>query len=226
MEFTYYGHACFSVKMGGKHILFDPFITGNPLAGGIDIDSIPADYILISHGHGDHLGDLNPIQLRTGAQVVSNYEIITRLSEEGITGGHAMNHGGKWTFEFGTVKYVNAIHSSSFPDGSYAGNPGGFVVTAEEGAFYYSGDTALTMDMELIGRSSTLEFAVLPVGDNLTMGYEDALEAARMVGASRVVGVHYDTFDAIRLDKQKARAYFSQASHELLLPAIGETITL
>lgn len=226
MEFTYYGHACFSVKMGGKHILFDPFITGNPLAGDVDIDSIPADYIFVSHGHQDHLLDLNAIALRTGARIVSNYEIITWLSKQGITGGHGMNHGGKHAFEFGLVKYVNAVHSSSFPDGTYAGNPGGFVLSGAEGTFYYSGDTALTMDMQLIPEFFSLDFAVLPVGDNLTMGYEEALRAAQLVKTKRVIGVHYDTFEAIRLDKDKAREYFQKAGRELLLPQIGETISL
>lgn len=226
MEFTYYGHACFSVMMGGKHILFDPFITGNPLASHVDVDTVAADYIFVTHGHGDHLLDLGTIALRTGAEVVSNYEIITRLADQGITRGHGMNHGGKWTFDFGTAKYVNAIHSSSFPDGTYAGNPGGFVLSGAEGTFYYSGDTALTMDMKLIPEFFRVDFAVLPVGDNLTMGYEEALMAAQMVKTTRVIGVHYDTFDAIKLDRDKARAHFHEGGCELLLPGIGETITL
>ena len=226
MEFTYYGHACFSVVMGGKHILFDPFITGNPLAKDVDVDSIPADYIFVTHGHQDHLLDLETIWKRTGAVVVSNYEIVTRLASRGVTTGHGMNHGGKWKFDFGTAKYVNAIHSSSFADGSYAGNPGGFVLSGAEGTFYYSGDTALTLDMQLIPEFFKLDFAVLPVGDNLTMGYEEALMAARMVKTTRVVGVHYDTFDAIRLDRDKAQAHFEQGGCQLLLPGIGQTITL
>lgn len=226
MEITYYGHACFSVIMGGKHILFDPFITGNPLASHVDVDTIAADYIFVTHGHQDHLADLGTIQMRTGAEVVSNYEIITRLKDQGITHSHAMNHGGKWKFDFGTAKYVNAVHSSSFPDGTYAGNPGGFILSGQEGTFYYSGDTALTMDMKLVPEFYRLDFAVLPVGDNLTMGYEDALMAAQMVKTTRVIGVHYDTFEAIRLDRDKARAHFREGGCELLLPGIGETITL
>lgn len=226
MQFTYYGHACFSVEIGGKQLLFDPFITGNPLAKSVDIDSIHADYILVSHGHQDHILDLIPLARRTGAKVISNYEIITWLANQGVTGGHAMNHGGKWSFDFGVVKYVHAIHSSSFADGSYAGNPGGFVVQGTEGTFYYSGDTALTMDMQLIARSFSIDFAVLPVGDDLTMGYEDALLAAEMTETKRVIGVHYDTFDAIRLDKKKAQQYYTDAGYALLLPGIGETIEL
>jgi len=226
MKLTYYGHACFSVQIKGKHILFDPFITGNPLAQAIDVNQIPADYILVSHGHQDHTLDLISIAKRTGAKVVSNFEIIGWLGKQGISNGHPVNHGGKWTFDFGTVKYVNAIHSSSFADGSYAGNPGGFIISSEEGVFYYSGDTALTMDMQLIPRFFKLDFAVMPVGDDFTMGYEEALMAAEMVQCKRVVGVHYDTFDLIRLDKQRAQDHFTKAGYELLLPGIGETISV
>lgn len=226
MKLTYYGQSCFSVEIGGKHILFDPFITGNSLAEKIQIDTIPADYILVSHGHQDHTADLISIARRTGAKVISNYEIIMWLANQGISKGHPLNHGGKWKFDFGTVKLVNAVHSSSFADGSYAGNPGGFIIQSEEGTLYYSGDTALTMDMHLIPFFFQLDFAVMPVGDNFTMGYEEALMAAEMVKCKQVVGVHYDTFNLIRLDKKAATEHFTKAGYELLLPAIGETITL
>lgn len=224
MEYTYYGQSSFSVRIGGKNILFDPFISGNPLAKDIDIHKIKADFILVSHGHQDHTLDLVTIAKRTGATVVSNFEIIGWLASQGIKNGHPMNHGGKWSFEFGTVKYVNAIHSSSFADGTYAGNPGGFVVSCPEGTFYFTGDTALTMDMQLIPRSYKLDFSVMCIGDNFTMGYEDALMAAEMVQCKKVVGVHYDTFDLIRLNKEAAQNHFAKAGYELLLPKIGETI--
>lgn len=226
MKFTYYGQSCFSIETGGKHILFDPFISGNPLAEKIAVEDLKADYILVSHGHQDHTLDLVAIALQTGAMVVSNFEIVNWVGRQGVTNVHPMNHGGKWKFGFGTVKYVNAIHSSSFADGTYAGNPGGFVVQTGEGTFYYSGDTALSMDMQLIPRAFRLDFAVMPVGDNFTMGYEDALLAAEMVNCRQVIGVHYDTFDLIKLDKKAAQEHFSRAGYELLLPAIGETITL
>lgn len=224
MKYIYYGQSCFAVQIQGKNILFDPFITGNPLAKDIDVNKIKADYILVSHGHQDHTLDLVSIAKRTGAIVVSNFEIIGWLSKQGIQNGHPFNHGGKWKFDFGTVKYVNAIHSSSYANGNYAGNPGGFVVSSEEGTFYFTGDTALTMDMQLIPRFFKLDFSIMCVGDAFTMGYEEALMAAEMVQCKKVIGVHYDTFDLIKLDKKAAQEHFAKAGYQLLLPKIGETI--
>lgn len=223
MKFTYYGHSCFCVETGGKKLLFDPFITPNDLAKSIDVNAIEADTILITHGHFDHIADAVAIAKRTGAKVISNFEIINWIGSQGVENVHPMNHGGGFDFDFGRVKYTNAIHTSSFPDGSYAGNPGGFVVQAEDGAFYYAGDTALTMDMELIGEEFDLKFAVLPIGDNFTMGAADAAKAACFVGVSEVVGVHYDTFPPIKIDHAAATAVFQKAGVDLLLMAIGET---
>ncbi len=174
MKLTYYGQSCFAVQTAGKTLLFDPFITPNKLAKDIDIDTIAADCILISHGHADHIADAVSIAQRTGAPVITNFEIAQWLEKQGITNAHGMNHGGAADFDFGRVKSTTAIHSSSFPDGTYAGNPGGFVVTTTDGAFYYAGDTALTLDMKLIGDEFKLAFAVLPVGDHFTMGATDA----------------------------------------------------
>ena len=137
-----------------------------------------------------------------------------------------MNHGGKWNFDFGTVKCTNAIHSSSMPDGSNGGNPMGFVVTTGNTSFYYSGDTALTMDMQLIPRWTTLKFAVLPIGDNFTMGYEDAIIAAELIQCNNIVGVHYDTFGYIKIDHQKVKKAFADAGLNLFLPGIGESVQL
>src|SRR5690606_20995442 len=158
MRFTYFGQSCFLIEAAGKKILFDPFITGNPLAKNVDADSIEADYILVSHGHSDHVGDLVRIAQRTNALVVCAFEIFEWLGKQGITNVHPMNLGGKKAFDFGTVKFVPAIHSSVLPDGTYGGNPGGFVVTTSEGNFYYSGDTSLTLDMQLVSRYAKLDF--------------------------------------------------------------------
>ena len=227
MNLTFYGHACFSVEIQGKKILFDPFISGNELAKSIDISKIEADYILISHGHQDHILDVESIAKRTGAKLVSNYEIINWFAAKGLENGHPMNHGGKWKFDFGTVRYVNAVHTSSMPDGTYGGNPGGFVIESEEGNFYYSGDTALTYDMKLIPLTSAkIDFCVFPIGDNFTMGFNDAVLAAEFVDCERVIGVHYDTFGYIKIDKEKAKKEFNRNGKELILPNIGETVSL
>jgi L-ascorbate metabolism protein UlaG (beta-lactamase superfamily) len=224
MKLTFYGHACFLVEIKGKKILFDPFITYNELAKDIDVNSIEADYIFLSHGHADHIADCISIATRSNAQVVAAYEVHEWLNKNGVANTHPMNTGGKWNFDFGTVKCVVAQHSSGLPDGSYGGNPMGFVFTSDEGDFYYSGDTALTLDMQLIPLWASLNFAVFPIGDNFTMDVTDAIKAAEFAQVNKVVGVHYDTFGYIKIDHTQAKAAFTNASKELLLPAIGETI--
>lgn len=225
MKLTFYGHACFSIETGDKHILFDPFITPNELAKDIDVNSIKADYVLLSHGHDDHIVDALTIATNNDATIVSNFEIVSWYGSKGYTKGHPMNHGGQWTFDFGKVKYVNAIHSSVLPDGSYGGNPGGFIVDAvDDSTFYYAGDTALHMDMKLIPMWAKLDFAVLPIGDNFTMGVEDALVAAEFIECDHIVGVHYDTFGYIKIDHEKAVAAFAAKGKKLSLLGIGESL--
>lgn len=228
MKITYYGHSCFSAEVNGIHLLFDPFISGNPAASHIDIATIQADYILISHGHEDHVLDVEVIAKRTGATLISNYEIISWFKGKGLEKGHPMNLGGTAAFDFGTVKYVNAVHSSSMPDGAYGGNPGGFVVTprGRRDGFYYAGDTALTYDMKLIGEAEDIQFALLPIGDNFTMGPKDAVRCAELVGTHTIVGLHYDTFPPIKIDITKAQDLFNETGKILLLPDIGETIDI
>ena len=226
MKFTYYGHACFAVDAGGKRLLFDPFITPNPLAAKIDLKKITADFILVSHGHGDHVADVVGLARQTGAKLIAPYEVGSWFENQGVENVQAMNHGGAATTSFGSVKLTAAIHSSSMPDGSYGGNPAGFVVETKDGNFYYSGDTALTSDMKLIADETELRFAVLPIGDFFTMGIKDAVRAADFVGANKIVGVHYDTFPPIKLDRAAAMKLASAAGKELLLPQIGETIDL
>jgi len=226
MKITYYGHSCFSVVAGGKHILFDPFITGNELAKDIDINTIPADYIFVSHGHFDHMLDVVAIANRTGATVVGIWELYAYFSKQGVKNVHPLNPGGKVAFDFGTAKSVIAQHSSSLPDGTYAGVACGFVLKTAEGNFYYSGDTGLTLDMTLIPKWADLDFAVFPIGDALTMGIEEAIEAAQFVKTNKVLGVHYDTFGFIKIDKNAAIKQFKTAGIELYLPAIGECIDI
>jgi L-ascorbate metabolism protein UlaG (beta-lactamase superfamily) len=224
MKLTYFGHSCFLVESGGHRLLFDPFITPNPLAKDVDVSKIAADAILLSHGHVDHLADAVDLAKQTGATVVCNWEISEWLGRQGLSNIAPMNHGGAKRFDFGRVKMTSAIHSSTLPDGSPGGNPGGYVVEFAEGAFYYSGDTALTMDMKLLPEEFAIRFAVLPIGDNFTMGAADAARAAGFVETALVVGVHYNTFPPIEIVKEDALATFSQAGVTLLLPAIGETV--
>lgn len=226
MEFTYYGHSCFLVHTGTHRLLFDPFITHNELAKNIDITKIEADYIFISHGHIDHIADAVKIALHTKAMVVSNWEIYEWLGKKGLTNIHPMNTGGSKQFDFGSVKCVTAQHSSGLPDGSYGGNPMGFIIQSSTQSFYYSGDTALTLDMQLIPLWASLSFCILPIGNNFTMDVADAIKAASFVQCNKVIGVHYNTFGFIVIDKELAQKQFMAAGAELFLPAIGSSITI
>lgn len=223
MKITYYGHSCFGVEVNDKHLLFDPFITPNELAKEIDTTKIKADYILLSHGHEDHVADAVSIAKRTGAKVVCAFEIHTWLNNQGISNTHPMNVGGKWKFDFGNVKCVFAAHSSSLPDGTYAGNAMGFIIESTEGNFYFAGDTALTYDMKLIGDYRTIDFAFLPIGDNFTMGPDNAIIASEFIKCRKIIGMHYDTFGYIKIDHEKAIQKFEHAGNELILFNIGET---
>ena len=203
MEIRFLGHASISIETKGKKIIVDPFISGNELASNIEVDTLEADYILITHAHQDHILDVEQIAKNTGAKIVSNFEIVDYYGQKGFE-GHPMNFGGKWEFDFGTLHYVVAQHSSVFPDGTYGGNPGGFVLVNDEGSIYIAGDTALTMDMKLIPLFASLDLAILPIGDNFTMGIDQAVMAAEFVNCDRVLGYHYDTFGYIKLDRELA----------------------
>ncbi len=226
MKITFYGQNCLSIEIAGKTILVDPFISGNDLAKDkVDIYSLKADYILLTHAHNDHTLDAEAIANNTGAVIVSNFEISEHYEAEGI-GVHAMNHGGSWKFPFGKVKYVNAIHTSSFPDGSYGGQPGGFVIEGEHKNIYIAGDTALTMDMKLIPMQTKLDLAILPIGDNYTMGIDDAIIASDFVQCDKVLGVHFNTFPEIEIDQEEAKRKFYNAGKDLMLLEIGDSIEI
>lgn len=226
MTLRFFGHSCFSVKIHGKALLFDPFVTYNPLAKHLSEADLKADYILISHAHQDHIADAVAVAIRTGATVVCAFELMAWFNAQGVTNVHPMNVGGAKSFDFGTIKCVVAHHSSMLPDGTYGANPMGFLVTSTQGNFYYSGDTALTLDMQLIPTWAPVDFAVLPIGDNFTMGAEDACRAAEFVQTKVVVGVHYDTFSYIKIDPSAAKKCFATKGIELLLPEIGEIVTM
>jgi L-ascorbate metabolism protein UlaG (beta-lactamase superfamily) len=225
MKITFYGHACIGIEVSGKHILVDPFISANPKAAHIDINALKADYILLTHAHQDHILDAEQIAKNNNAVIVSNWEIASYYGSKGLQ-NHPMNHGGSWSFDFGKVKYVAAIHSSSFPDGSYGGNPGGFVIEGEHKNIYISGDTALTMDMKLIPMRTKLDLAVLPIGNNFTMDVQDAVLAADFVQCDKVLGCHYDTFGFIMVNHDEAKKVFFDAGKDLMLLEIGESLVL
>jgi L-ascorbate metabolism protein UlaG (beta-lactamase superfamily) len=225
MKITYYGHASLGIEVNGKHLVVDPFISANELASHININEIKADYILITHAHGDHILDVEAIAKNTGATIVSNAEIAGHYEAKGFK-AHPMNHGGSWEFDFGILKYVNAIHSSSFPDGSYGGQPGGFVIEAENKNVYIAGDTALTYDMKLIPMRNPLDLAILPIGSNFTMDVDDASIAAEFLSVNRVLGYHYDTFGYIKIDHETAKQKFESKNKELVLLEIGSSLTV
>lgn len=225
MKITFYGHASLGIEVGGKNIIVDPYISPNPKASHIDINALKADYILLTHAHGDHIADVEAIAKNTNATIVSNAEITGYFANKGFK-THPMNHGGSWNFDFGKVKFVNAIHSSSFPDGSYGGNPGGFVIEGEHKNIYIAGDTALTFDMQLIPLRTNLDLAILPIGDNFTMDIDDAIIAADFVECDKILGYHFDTFGYIEIDHQEAVKKFFDAGKDLMLLEIGASIEL
>ncbi|MFZ6052298.1 metal-dependent hydrolase [Halocola ammonii] len=224
MKLTYFGHSCFLLETNDKKILIDPFISPNELAKNIDVNDISCDYLLLSHGHEDHVADVDTVLTNNkNCQVVSNFEIIGWIQGKGHDNVHPMNHGGKAKFDFGSVKYVNAVHSSVLPDGTYGGNPGGFLFEIEGKTIYYAGDTALTMDMQLIGKYHKPDLAILPIGDNFTMGIEDAVICCDFIQCNDVIGMHYDTFPPVKIDHEEAKTKFNKAGKNLELMEIGSS---
>ena len=226
MKVTYYGQSCFTLETAGKKLLFDPFITPNELAKDIDATNIKADYILVSHGHEDHTADLVDIAKRTGALVICSFEIMVWLNNKGVTNCHPMNIGGQRTFDFGNVKMVYAAHSNSLPDGSYGGMAAGFILETENKTIYYSGDTALMQEMKLFGDMYNIDAAFLPIGDNFTMGIDDAIIASKFIKCNNIIGMHYDTFGYIVIDQKEALTKFENAGLQLKLIKIGSSISI
>ncbi len=198
IRLTWYGQACFLIDTGDARLLIDPFITGNPMAT-IKPEDIAADYILVSHGHEDHLGDTLDIAKRTGAMVITNFEIHNWLIGQGIENIHPQHIGGGFDYPWGRVKLTIAHHGSGLPDGSYGGNPCGFLLYLQGKKIYHACDTGLFYDMKLIGEEG-IDLAILPIGDNFTMGPDDALRAVRLIQPRMAVPIHYNTFDVIKQD--------------------------
>jgi L-ascorbate metabolism protein UlaG (beta-lactamase superfamily) len=186
------------IQTGTTNLLVDPFLSGNPLAAVKSAD-VPADFIFVSHGHGDHLGDTVEIAKRTGATVVSNFEIHNWLVSQGLKNVHPQHIGGGFNYPWGRVKLTIAHHGSALPDGSYGGNPCGFLFYVEDKKIYHACDTGLFYDMKLIGEEG-IDLAILPIGDNFTMGPDDSLRAVKLIEPKQVIPIHFDTFDVIKQD--------------------------
>jgi len=225
VNLTWYGHACFLIESQGTRLLIDPFLTGNPLAP-IRADEVEADYILVSHGHGDHLGDTVAIARRTGATVIANFEIQSWVVAQGVENVHAQHVGGGYTYPWGRVKLTIAHHGSALPDGSYGGSPVGLLLTIQGKRVYHACDTGLFYDMKLIGEEG-IDLAMLPIGDNYTMGPDDALRAVKLIQPTQVVPIHYNTFEVIQQDPHAwARRVESETSTRVVVMSPGQTLGL
>lgn len=223
VRLTFHGHAAWSVDADGVKILMDPFLSGNPLAD-VNPNDVEAEYILITHAHGDHIGDAVAIAKRTGATVISNFEIANWFGAQGVN-VHPLHLGGGKEFPFGRVELTLAHHGSSFPDGSYGGNPAGIILKTGGKTIYNAGDTALFYDMKLIGEMHAPDVALLPIGDNFTMGPEAALKAAELVRPKRVIPMHYNTFDLIAQDADAfARRCKNEVGVDCVVLKPGESI--
>jgi L-ascorbate metabolism protein UlaG (beta-lactamase superfamily) len=222
---TFLGHGGFQIETAGKMVLIDPFLTDNPVAA-TTADAIAADYIILSHGHGDHVGDTVAIARRTGALVIANYEITEWLSRHHVANVHPLNTGGGRAFDFGTVKFTIAHHSSTLPDGTPAGNPSGILLKLADGTVYHAADTGLFYDMKLIGEEG-IDLAILPIGDNFTMGPDDALKAVKLIEPRRVIPDHYNTWPPIAQDPHAwAARVRAETSAEPVVLQPGESCRL
>lgn len=228
LVFTYHGHSTFAVNADGKKLVIDPFFAPHNPVTPVRAAEVDADYILITHGHTDHIVDAAAIAARTGALVIGNFEVVSWLHKQGAQNGHGMNTGGAHTFPFGRVKLTIAHHSAELPDGSNGGNPYGLLIQFNDGHdVYFAGDTALTYDMKLIGEAGGVDLALLPIGDNFTMGPDDAMMAAQFVQAKRVIPIHYNTFPVIAQDADAFAQKLRQATEiDCTVMRPGESYTL
>lgn len=225
MNIQFLGHSCFSIEINEITILIDPFITGNSLASHIDISKLKADFILLTHAHQDHVLDAEVIAERTKSVIISNYEIAMYYGAKGLN-VQPLNHGGTFKSTNFSAKYVNAIHTSSFADGTYGGQPGGFVISSKDTSIYVAGDTAVTFDMKLIPMSTKLNAAIFPIGDTFTMGIEDAIIASDLVACNKIIGCHFNTFPPIEINVNEAKNKFSSKGKELIILEIGAHISI
>lgn len=223
MKLKFYSHSTYSIKINSLNILIDPFFTGNPviennylISKKNYVNNIKVNYILITHAHYDHISDVEIIAKRTGAIVISNYEISVFFSNKGIN-TVGINFGSKIKFDFGYLRYVYANHSSSFKNGIYGGTAGGFIIQNENNSIYIAGDTSLTQEMKIIPKYTSLDLAILPIGGKFTMDYLDALIASDFIKCDNILGVHYDTYPDITINHDFAKKIFSDKKKELIL---------
>jgi L-ascorbate metabolism protein UlaG (beta-lactamase superfamily) len=228
LTFHYLGHSTFAVDADGVKLLVDPFLAPNNPVAPVSADDVEADFILLTHGHGDHTADAAAVAKRTGATVIGNFEVVNWVQNQGAEQIHGMNTGGAYTFPFGRLKLTVALHSSTMPDGSAGGHPNGLLISFNDGHdVYFAGDTALTYDMRLIGEAGGVDLAVLPIGDNYTMGPDEAVRAAQFVAAKRVIPVHYNTFPVIEQDTHAFAEKLRQAAEiDCTVLAPGESFIL
>ncbi len=222
MKVTWLGHSTCILEGGGSTILIDPFFTGNPQAQ-MKAEDVNADYIVLTHGHGDHYGDTTEIAKRTGATVIGNFEVVNFAQNQGVENAHPMHIGGGLNFPFGRLKLTIAHHGSSMPDGSYGGNPAGLLFNIDGKTVYHAGDTGLFYDMKLIGEAG-IDLALLPIGDNFTMGPDDSLRAIEFLQPKKVVPVHYNTWPFIEVDVQEWASRVQGA--EACVLQVGESLLL
>ena len=228
MTITYFGHSALQIETHGTTLLLDPFITGNKHAEGVVTpDDLSPDVILLTHAHGDHWGDTPSIIARAEPLVVADFEITSYLGREhDYDNVHPMNTGGAWDFEWGRVVRTYARHSSSFPDGMYGGLAGGFLLELEGKTIYNSGDTCAFAEMAWLGEDYEIDLAFLPIGDDFTMGPEEAVRCVEMLGPKQTVPVHYDTFPYIEVDMSRFTGAMDEAGFAARVMAPGETLSL
>ncbi|GAA4783395.1 metal-dependent hydrolase [Olivibacter ginsenosidimutans] len=227
MKATFYGHATVALDLEGANVLFDPFITPNEQAKAIDIHTLQPDYILLSHGHVDHVADVAAIQKNSNATVIAIVETAAWVNRQGVSEDKivGINFGGTIKTSFGTAKMVFALHTNATPDGQYGGVAAGYLLKSGDKKIYYAGDTALTLEMKLLA-DEQLDWAILPIGDHYTMGVDDAIKAAGFINCKHIIGIHYNTFPPIKIDEEEAKRKFADAGLHLHLLAIGESIRL
>lgn len=224
MKIIYHGHSFVQLENNKYSILIDPFVTGNPTSI-TSADNLKCDYIVLTHGHGDHISDAITIAQKYKATIISSFEVANYAGKHNVN-AHPMGIGGGYNFPFGRIKLTIAHHSSSFPDGTYAGNPTGAIITIEGKTIYHAGDTGLFYDMKLIGDMHKIDVAFLPIGDNFTMGIDDAVKAAEYINAGITIPMHYSTFDIIKANPEDYKKKVESIGKKCSIINIGESIEI